>query len=201
MLCKRTLFGKKNAEITMEITLSAALAIVAIILVLGLFGDNLQSIAVNSGIYNIFNRDKLTQEWGTTANKTQLGLNQTPQKTEETETLADQGLEEYISDAQETIEKYKTNPPTIEAQIQDLAKAATIAKICNVLSLNDESIFYTRYGIQITDRLTYDEHNNVEGYSTLITTSGKRLSFNIGSQILNENMLDAVKLVKERNFS
>ncbi len=116
--------GKKIAGITIEVTLSVALSILVLFLALGLFSDNLATMAANSGIQNLFNRNneiaKTKQDtWGIHPTKTQVNV----------QVVADQGLSWYLTQAQEKIAYYNQNPPTTQAQVEDLAKQLTIAKI------------------------------------------------------------------------
>lgn len=114
---------KRKAEITIEITLSVALSIVVLFLVLGLFSDNLSTMAANSGIKHLFNNNSsaktMQTNWNVNPTQTQMNV----------QTIADQGLQGYVNNAQTTISKYVQNAPTTEAQIEDMAKKLTILAI------------------------------------------------------------------------
>lgn len=115
--------GNRQAGITIEITLSVALAVVALFLVIGLFSDNLQTMAAG-GMQNLFNRDKAAIKTGQDswiADQTGSQVN--------VQVVADQGLEYYLSSAQSTIDKYKDRTDLTQAQIEDLAKAITILSV------------------------------------------------------------------------
>lgn len=160
----------KNAEVTIEITLSIALSIVVLFLTLGLFSDNLKSMASNSGIHNLFNRNNeiaktKTDSWGIDPTKTQVNV----------QVVADQGLDWYISNAQATIDKYLKTPPTTSAQMGDLAKAETIAKIGGVLTASTENTLSKYpYGISIKSKNT--NQNTGEIFATT-TVNNKTISY------------------------
>ncbi len=143
MLSKK-FFGRKKAGITVEVTLSIVLAVLVLFLTLGLFSGNLKTLVENGGIQTLFDKD---------ASADKIAYN--PKEGDPTATqvnvqvVAEQGLEWYLTQAQEAIQMYKENPPTTQEQIEDLAKAATIAKILGKLENADEAAFYKAYGIDI----------------------------------------------------
>lgn len=123
MLGKR-LKGMKNAELTVEIGLSLALTVVALFLVLGLFSQNLKSMVDASGMKkNLFNKTTIAK---TTYDNHSVDYTASQVNVE---VVADQGLDWYLTNAQATIDKYKDSTNLTEAQIEDLAKAATIISL------------------------------------------------------------------------
>lgn len=192
--------GKKNAAITIEVTLSVALSILVLFLALGLFSDNLATMAANSGIQNLFNRSnevaKTNQnKWGKVkTNIPTVNVN----SQENVQVVADQGqtitLAQYLEQAQQKIANYNQNPPTTPDQVKDLAEQLTIAKIGNITTdsagqtINFAS-YYTTYGIKVT-------LNRLDGhYTTKINTATITGDYNLSSQ---DGQLNSIKDVINR---
>lgn len=142
---------KRKAAVSTELVIGIALAVVALFLVIGLFNNNLKNMIVNSNI---------SRMWGNNAQKTDW--NEDPSQAQQLVQLTgSQGLEYYLTQAQDAIAKYKANPPKNEAEMEDLAKQATIAKIIGYygdspgLSAEDEIYFSDTYKIFID--LNYGE--------------------------------------------
>lgn len=156
MFSKSSIGRRKSAGITIEVTLSVALSVLVLFLVLGLFSDNLATMAANSGIQNLFNRNNeaaKTQpdKWGIHPTATKVEVSQV-----NVQVVADQGLtlEQYILQAQSKVAYYKEHPPTTQAEIEDLAKQLTILKVCNVSTNStgasvDYSYYYKTYKIRV----------------------------------------------------
>ena len=195
-MSSRKFYGKKNASITIEVSLSVALTVVVLFLVLGLFSDNLQTMAANSGIRNLFNRENEIAKtnpdsWGTSSTRTTVGVHDSTASQENIQVVAEQGLDYYVAQAEATISKYLETPPTTAAQMEDLAKALTIAAINNrnkITELNGQTIDYTsiykNYGIKVV-------YNSL--YSTCATTFNGTTNSLTNSDL--NDQLSAVKLV------
>lgn len=113
----------KKAGITIEIALSLALMVVVLFLVLGLFSNNLQAIAKNSGILNFFNKKNEISKTFNTADYQKVDPTQTQVNVQ---VVADQGLDFYLAKAQATVDQYKNaTTPLSQQQIEDLARAIT----------------------------------------------------------------------------
>lgn len=147
----------KKAGITIEIALSLALMLVVLFLVLGLFSNNLQGIAKNSGIMQIFNKSKssdklygsntfsISDRQGTDPTQTQVNV----------QVVADQGLDYYLTQAQNTIDQYKDATSLTPQQTEDLARAITAVCYNNLSDPNsDGSLSYpdlrAKYNIKVT---------------------------------------------------
>lgn len=182
--------NSRQAGVTVETTLSILLAVVVLFLILGLFSNNLKEMIANSNMSRLFvnnaNSKTVNQKWGVDPTKTQVDV----------KIVADQGLDYYLTQAQQTIAKYKATPPQNESEIEDLAKAATIAKIVNGtsgLSQEDEKLFYKSYGISI---------DTTSAFTTKVTTVNKIISYSTGSMLENESeKLNAVKKVTSATFN
>lgn len=145
MFSGKPYLSKKNAGITIEVTLSLALSVVVLFLLLGLFSDNIKTLAANSGIWNFFKRDVSYAK--TDQNKTFVNLTQTQ---ENVQVVAEQGLDYYIKQAQEIIDKYKKNPPTSLQEEEEAARYITIARIAGTLTNDDRRLFYNSpYNISV----------------------------------------------------
>lgn len=145
--------GKKSAEVSVELSLSIIMSVAVLFIGLGLFSKNLENIAIASGMKNLFNSEKAVKTFDDDA-KLYAGNN--PTKTQiNVQLVADQGLNYYLSGAQATIKKYKATPPENQSQTEDLARAATIAKIFDILEPADETTFYKDYSINIQDTKGY----------------------------------------------
>lgn len=132
MLGKR-LKGIKNAELTVEIGLSLALTIVALFLVLGLFSQNLKSMVDASGMKkNLFNKNTIAK---TTYDNHSVDYTASQVNVE---VVADQGLDWYLTNAQERIDNYLQTPPATPSEISDFAKAETIKTVNDVSSITSK---------------------------------------------------------------
>lgn len=140
MLNRKNYRNFKFAGVTVEISLAMVLCLTILFVAIGIWGDNLGIMVQSSGIHNIFNKDNSAAKaanWGTTQSKTLVVNDPTPSQ-ENTQIMGEQGLSDYLANAQATINKYLATPPTTEAQIEDLAKAATIKKVNDVSSLTQQ---------------------------------------------------------------
>lgn len=159
----------KIAAITIEITLSVALAVVVLFALLGLFSDNLSTMAANSGIHNLFNKrpsmDQADASWGKNPTATQVNV----------QIVADQGLtlNDYVNNAQATINKYKNRNDLTPTEIEDLAKALTVLSITNPSGPSTSGIYpslRTQYGISIKLN-SPDTNGNYAGITTVGNTT------------------------------
>jgi hypothetical protein len=189
----------RTAGITVEVTLSLALAIVSLFLVLSLFASNLSTMATNSGIKNLFSRDNelaKTAQTKWTKHPTDTTVTVSDNSQENVQIVADQGLtlDEYIANAQATIDKYKETPPTTLSEIEDLAKAVTIAKINSNTTL-DYAYYYQTYGINA----------RTNSYVTTVTNNGQTYSLSFESVAANTSdstsKLDITKYITNTNFT
>ena len=120
----------KPAGITIEVALAALLSVTVLILVLGLFSQNLQVMAANSNINNLFNNSNRISNSGFNRDYSKSVVNVTTSQ-QSVGTVGDQGLElqKIHANAQAAIEKYalasKTTPLSVADTI-DLAKYITI---------------------------------------------------------------------------
>lgn len=140
--------GVKKAAITMEVAIGTAIAIIALFVALGIFSENLKTMITNSGISRMFANNSaktaiVKQAYDPTSSQVNVQI------------VGAQGLGYYFAQAQAAIANYKKNPPKNEAEMQDLAKQATIARIGNlngteIISGDDLSLFRDPpYGIKI----------------------------------------------------
>lgn len=117
--------GSLSAEVTVEIGLSLALSIVVLILALGLFNDNIKSMASNGGIRNLFKSNEIAKvetdkaNWGNNPARTEIHV----------QVVADQGLSGYVNKAKDKCKTYALTNPTTEAQVEDMAKQLTVLAI------------------------------------------------------------------------
>lgn len=144
--CRRIVVGRK-ANVSMEFVLSTMLGVMVLILVLGLFNQNLATMANSGGINNIYNRDKITEYKG--ANKDYSGSGVNAPNTSAlgssevfVPTLGSQGLEWYISEALKTIDKIAALPQPLTSRNDqlDFAEALTILNAAKPEALNDSII-------------------------------------------------------------
>lgn len=188
MLNKKIASLKKKAAITIEVTLSVALSVLALFLVFGLFSDNLATMAANAGIRNLFKSNEVAKTkpdtWNIHPAKTQVNVSQV-----NVQVVADQGLtlEQYISQAQSKIAYYKEHPPTTQAEIEDLAKQLTILKVCGIATdSTGASINYMYYYNTYKIKVVLDSTNLYKTYQTSINNQ----KF-IGE--IHNNQIDSVK--------
>lgn len=188
MLSKR--FSRtRGAEVTVEIALSLGLSLVVLFLVLALFSDNLQSMAVNGGINNLFNRKNeiaktQNDSWGIDPTKTQIAV----------QTIGDQGLNDYVNRAKDKCKTYYTANPTTQAQIEDLAKALTILSVnVNSTSLN------SKYK---TSDYNVDLDSLKKSYVNIVPDNGKLLNHIIqGSTTLKNDLTKIITYQSPDNES
>lgn len=180
---EKCLIGKRKAALTIEISLSIIMCLAVLFLILSLFGSNLQAIAVNGGLQNFFKRNNDTAK---TYYDKKYEANNPAQTQVNVQIVADQGLNYYISSALATIEKYKTTAPKTQAQLEDLARAAAIAKVTgNLNSSNDGSL--------LSSQNIYFVQTNKTQY---VYAGNKKLSYSSNSDT-TINKLEALTLVKE----
>lgn len=191
MFGRKNLIGAKPAEISIEISLSIVMSVVVLFLVLSLFGNNIQNIAEASGLRNLFSRSNETAK--TFQDEQYSGKNPTETQVN-VQLIADQGLNYYISNAQATIAKYKKTPPVDQAQTEDLARAATIARLAGVLSNTDMTDFYKKYKIKITT----DTLNSI--YKTSADKASLQYNMKDGNTT-GQNLITAAKEILEKDFS
>lgn len=173
---------KRKAAISTEVAIGIALTVVVLFLAMGLFNGNLKIMLANSGISNLWSNNGQKADW---SEKKAVDLTQAQKFVQLT---GEQGLEDYLTRAQAAIEKYKTNPPKTEAEMEDLAKQATIARIGNKLTNEDKLNFYTSYGIYIDPSYgkTYINYN---------TPNVKVISYNDVGKLNLNNPSDQLTLI------
>lgn len=144
----------KRASLTIEIGLSVVLAVLAIFVAFGMFGDTLSSMAANSGLNRLFHRNVThVSDWGNDPTAT---IVQAPASQENLQLTGDQGLtlEQYVKSAQDAVTYYsKMNKSSMSnAQLKDLAKALTILAVNAGAQLpqSDAINYETNYGIRVT---------------------------------------------------
>ncbi len=195
--------GKKSAGVTVELMLAITLAIVVLFFILNIFGDNLKTMVTSSQMSNVWDNEHKTtystQKYDPTSVNVQV--------------LAEQGntLEWYIEQATEQINKYKDTPPATLAEVEDLAKWATIARITkqtNILPVELETKFYKAYGISIDNLYTYATQIKPNPSTSIITNAGTNTNEyftydnSIGKQDLNSAaaQLNYVKSVYDAEY-
>lgn len=153
---------RKRAGITVELLLAVVLAVVVLFLILGLFSNNLKHMVVNGNISRIFaNNSAKTaySSWGANPTQTQVNV----------QTVADNGLDWYLDQAQAALTNYIANPPKNADETMDLAKWATILRLGGVLDENIRANFIIPNNINID----FSDHKN--GITT-VTIDGKTKS-------------------------
>lgn len=131
MLSRKNYRNFKLAAITIEIGLSLALALVVLFSLLALFSDNLDAMA-KGGINNLFNRDNSTNRDNLATKTAWVPSGNDPTRTQiNVAIVGSQGLtlvtlDDYVNNAQATINKYKDRNDLTPTEIEDLAKAITI---------------------------------------------------------------------------
>lgn len=197
MLSKRR--NRKKAEITIEVTLSIALSILVLFLALGLFSNNISTMAANSGIARLFNRSDKTSvnsektkydSWGNNPTATQVNV----------QIVADQGvqlntLQDYTNWADKIISEYASQPNLTDAQLSDLAKAYTIKSInggINPTSACDSTC--QSHGINVSLKSSGNQSR-----SSSTSVAGKTITYD---SIFNSDTepLTIVKSVYSANF-
>ncbi len=155
----------KNTKNTIEISLPAVLIIVVLFSVF-MFNDGIQEFT--DSVLTAKNNSELTDD------------------------IKNKCINTYTTQAQKIINKYKKTVPQTELQKEELAKAATIAKIAGKLSESDENFVY----------LTYQINVNTLTHTTDIGDK-KRLSYNKKELYLktDENKLAAIKEIVAKRFS
>jgi len=165
----------KRAEVTIEMVMSVLIAVMAVYLVLNLFGKNIQTVVENSGLYKVVhgdNADKKTayKPMDTDPTKTQINV----------QIVADQGsLAEYHGDAAATIERYETESHTgtlTPENIQNLALQTTIFVASDTSGASSKKLLKAAYFGNNPTKTYYDFTNNDCGinvsYEPLIGSSG-----------------------------
>lgn len=149
--------GSLSAEVTVEIGLSLALSIIVLILALGLFNDNIKSMASNGGIRNLFKSNEIAKvetdkaNWGNNPARTEIHV----------QVVADQGntLESYVNKAKDKCKIYALTNPTTEAQIEDMAKQLTVLAV-NASSFDADNLKNKYYSEDIS--ITSDQIKNLK---------------------------------------
>lgn len=146
---KVNIHGRKAAGVTLELILGISLAVLVLFFVLNIFSDNLKTMVANSSMHNMWDKSEKTTYGKEAFDPTQVNV----------QVLAEQGntLQWYIEQAAAEIDKYKDTPPATLAEVEDLAKWATIARITSgtqVLTTGTDGLatkFYNAYGIYINN--------------------------------------------------
>jgi len=176
----------RKAGVTVEVAIAIVLAVSVLFLVLGLFSDNLKTMADNTGFNNLVKKDTST----VTAN-TNLNKNYTDSVVN-VQIAGQQGLQWYMDDTQKRIDvlnaKSQTTPVGTNAtgltaaEQTDLLKYIMVKTMLADIGLStgveqiDESKLIDKNGlpIDINDRVSYTEN-----YSPVINSptqpNGKRI--------------------------
>lgn len=157
---------KEKAEKIIEISLPVLL-IVFTIVSMYIFSDNLLQVADNIYQNGLFNNKS-----------TNLANNK--------------NVNQYIKQSQVIVNKYKRTLAITDEQKEELAKAATIAKLTGQLSSDDENFVLLTYGINV-NTLTYTTYINDD----------KKLSYNERELYLekDKNKISAINEILVGKFS
>lgn len=198
----RRFYGKKNAGVTVEVTLSIVLTVTVLFLVLGLFGNNLSIFDANNGnvkdgMKNLF-KPKPANSWAdTTAKRTQISVVDPTQSQENVELVGAQGLDWYLSQAQGTYNKYYPRTDLTQTEAQDLARAALKLKIGDASNGSRLTLDQRKYlkTVGITLPMTL-------GTTFEVNVNGKSLSvpYNSANVTNDETCLKAIKDVESKSF-
>lgn len=201
----KSLKGVRKAEVTIEITLSIALSIVVLFLVLGLFSENLSTMAANSGLKNLFNRDNSDAKtaynnWSTVNNRSDV----------EVQLVGDQGLEYYLQKANTVIETYRNNPPLTQLQAEEEARAiANKSLITSIWAIIDNvdgsgSINLVESKIRSRDKIgIYFNTGNIvlnKFGGASLEFDADAINYDSGNTKLTSTTLDTVKQILNRPF-
>ncbi len=112
-------------------------------------------------------------------------------------------LNRYLPQAQEKIAYYNQNPPTTQAQVEDLAKQLTIAKIGALTTDStgatiDFASYYKSYGIKVT----YNIYTNPMTYETTVNCgelNSTKISGNVDSKE-SDYKLNTIKTLINKTF-
>ena len=176
----------KRAGITVEVALAALLSVTVLILVLGLFSQNLQVMAANSNINNLFNNSNRISNSGFNRDYSKSVVNVTTSQ-QSVGTVGDQGIQKYHTDAQDAINKLlaKPQPLTDPSDIANLAKYLTLLAMSAQNDPMDEIKPYASlqqtYGIEVKTYQATPEANytSISGKPTIFwgnDISGKDIS-------------------------
>lgn len=122
----------KKAGITIEVMLSASLAIVVLFLILGLFGNNLKTMMTGSGFKRVFtnNTTSADQSFDEYTNSKEIVSSQGNYRI-----VGEQGVEKTVADweieAQGEVDKLKDKTSLTDAERMNLAKWLTILGMAN----------------------------------------------------------------------
>lgn len=157
--------GKDRAAVKIRISTSALLTVM-VLLIIGLFGENLQNSVENFCAKNFSNNN--------------INL------------ISENNINYYLSQSQTIINKYKRSVASTDKQLEELAKAVTVAKIAGKLTPKDEIFVYLTYRIDV------DTKTNI----TYIKEE-KKLAFNEQEIYLktDKDKLAAIKEVVAGKFS
>lgn len=197
MLSRRNYKNYKAAGVTIEVSLAMALGIVVLFLAIGIFSDNLKAMVAASGIQHLLNNDAQATKVGGWGNTKPLTVANDPtQSQDNVQVVADQGLTlgQYIANAQASINKYLTTPPTNEAQMEDLAKALTILSVNAGTTSNIYPDLRRQY-------VSISLNNGAVG-TTTVKSSGKVINYTYSqSNSTDTAKLSVVKDVMGKSFS
>ena len=161
----------RSAAITVEITLSLALSLLVLFLSLGLVFNNFKSMADSGGMHNMFNKDNaVAKTFTNTAKDKRYDPTQVT-----VQVVADQGLTDYMANAQATIDMYKNKTTLTPEEASKLAQALTIDAIGkgNAGTSNPNTSVATGHGILINFN-GIDASGNQVGVTTV---GGKTTSY------------------------
>ncbi|MDD3437186.1 MAG: hypothetical protein PHC64_08560 [Candidatus Gastranaerophilales bacterium] len=191
MLSKKVYGNIKNAGITIEITLSLALTVVVLFLLLGLFSDNIQTMAAGTGMQNLFNRDN---EFAQTS-MTKLAFDPTGTQVN-VQIVADHGLEEIHLAAQAVIERLAALDNLTPAQIMELAQSLTVYCESGNIAPDYELVTYKplahKYGIEIL----FNRHLTIINSNSTTPTV---VNWNDPSNIITDARTESNENIRIRN--
>lgn len=166
--------SRKLAGVTLELILAITLAVLVLFFLLGIFGDNLKSMVASSRMSNMFDNTQKASYGKQAFDPTQVNV----------QVLAEQGgiitpsplntLDDFKKAAADKINYYAANPPTNEAEVLDLAKWATIARITTGSTVLTSNIAKQLLG-GITINYQYGYTTNV---GTVTLKNGNKLNIN-----------------------
>jgi hypothetical protein len=200
MLNREIIKNRKRSEISVEMCISIALAVVVLFVVVGLFNNNLQAMVASSNMSNMWNNTQKTTYSTQTEDPTK---NSAIGSQVNVQVLAEQGglntLDDYINAAIANVDYYDKNPPTTEDSVEDLAKCLTILKMTKGITVYDQhdgTNLATTHGIKITI-------NNVASETKVLkdTTTGlvinKQFEYAQGGTINLRSPDDQLTVAKE----
>lgn len=184
---KKSLNGRKRAGITIEVMLAAALALIVLFMILGLFSNNLKKMFEGGSINNMFTNNQSTstfdKDYGYKATSSQDNGAVGDQA------LAMQKIEDYRAEAVSKINYYAGLKSLTNEQRLDLAKYLTIfgeaAEIPSTAAGQNSISAFQDTALYKTS-VTTDGHNNGKSYQTLANDNGITFNWAQGTNSLTK---------------